>query len=290
MHLFEKTQIVAKSYAKINLSLKIVGKNQEGYHLLEMVNLPLELHDVIEINRDDHANSTHTICDDVALNNHRHNLCTKAVEVMREKYKFKENFLISIHKEIPFAAGLGGGSSNAAAVIKSLATLLKINATKEDLISIGLDIGADVPFFLDNKPAKVTGIGEIVEPIQVKKQYFCLVVKPEEGLSTKAVYEICDNFGHADIDTESVIRALKEGDDDLLAKSIGNDLYSPAAKLLPEVKTIVDSLKGFGLTISGMSGSGSACFALSTDMKLLKAAYKHFEKDGYIVKLAKVII
>lgn len=290
MHLFEKTQIVAKSYAKINLSLKVVGKNQEGYHLLEMVNLPLELHDVIEINRDDHASSTHTICDDVALNNHRHNLCTKAVEAMREKYKFKENFLISIHKEIPFAAGLGGGSSNAAAVIKSLATLLKINATKEDLVSIGLDIGADVPFFLDNKPAKVTGIGEIVEPIQVKKQYFCLVVKPEEGLSTKAVYEICDNFGHADIDTESVIRALKEGDDDLLAKSIGNDLYSPAAKLLPEVKTIVDSLKGYGLTISGMSGSGSACFALSTDMKLLKAAYKHFEKDGYIVKLAKVII
>ena len=290
MRPFEKNDIVVKSHAKINLSLRVIGKNEEGYHELEMVNLPLELHDVIEVEKDNDSISTYTICDDVALANHRHNLCTKAVEALRNKYHFKDNFLISIHKEIPFAAGLGGGSSNAAAVIKTIAELSKLKAKEEDLVDVGLSIGADVPFFLTNKPAKVTGIGQINEPITVKKQYFCLIVKPEEGLSTKAVYDICDNFERENIDTDSVIKALRTGDDELLAASIGNDLFKPASSILPKVGEIVKKLKDRGFPISGMSGGGSACFALSMDLKKLKVALKTFDKEGYVTRLTKVII
>ena len=168
---------------------------------------------------------------------------------MRQEYGFKDNFNIAIHKEIPFAAGLGGGSSNAAAVMMALVSLLHIKADPAKLNQIGLSIGADVPFFLLNKPAYVTGIGEKLQLIPVKKSYNCLIVKPQKGLSTTDVFAVADNFERTAIETQGVLQALASGDNALLAKSIGNDLYAPAKSLLPEVGKIVDSLKNDGISI-----------------------------------------
>lgn len=273
-----------KSYAKINLSLRVLSVREDGYHNLEMVNLPLGLHDAIEIDRDPYSSDTFITCDDIGLNNTRHNLCSKAVDAMRAEFHFKENFNIRIHKEIPFAAGLGGGSSNAAAVIKGLVELLKIKTDEETLIRIGTSIGADVPFFFLNEPALVTGIGENISPISVKKNYACLIVKPVKGLSTTSVFAIADKFPRLSIDTGSVIDGLANDDQALIAKSIGNDLYAPSASLLDDVRSIVESLKKDGFAISGMSGSGSACFALSRDIKKIKEAAKNYIAKGYIVK------
>lgn len=282
--------LILKSYAKINVSLRVLGKRDDAYHLLEMVNLPLELHDVIEIAKYPHSSDTFITCDDIGLQNARHNLCAKAVDAMRKEFGFSDNFNITIHKEIPFAAGLGGGSSNAATVILAINRLLDLKAPLERLSKVGESIGADVPFFLLCKPAKVTGIGEKLQPLTVKKAYPCLVVKPKKGLSTTDVFSVADRFERTSIDTDNVVSALQTGNDSLLAKSIGNDLFAPAVSLLPEVKELVGSLQNDGFSIVGMSGSGSACFVLSDDLKLLKEKAHKYEQKGYIVCLTKTII
>ena len=281
--LFAPSSLVIRSYAKINVSLHILGKQDDGYHQLEMVFLPLELHDVIELCKTPNSPDSFITCDDIGLRNNRHNLCMKALNAMRDEFHFKDQFNIAIHKEIPYAAGLGGGSSNAAAIIQGVNRILRLNASSETLQKIALSIGADVPFFFYNEPAIVSGIGEKISPFPLKEQYVCLLVKPKLGLSTKAVYGEADSFEfkHELDETNNVKKALENGDFDLLSKSMQNDLYEPAKKLLPEVEHIVNELKSFGLSASMMTGSGSACFALSKNMKAIKDASHKLENEGY---------
>ena len=287
--LFRKHSLAKKSFAKINLSLKIVGNREDGYHLLEMVNLPLTLHDVIEISILDGATDTYVTADDPALNGMKSNLCHLAVEEMRNVFHFKENFLIQIHKEIPFAAGLGGGSSNAAVVIESVNELLNLKATHEQLLEIALKIGADVPFFFLNKPAVLAGIGENMKEIHVKEKYHCLLVKPTQGVSTATCYKVCGKFEHLPINTEEILKGLEEGNDSLIQKNMGNDLEAPATSILPEIAIVLKELTALGFTLVGMSGSGSCCFALTTDLKKAKEAYKRLEDSDYTVRLCDVI-
>ena len=279
-----------KSFAKINVSLRNLGvRPEDGYHELEMVNLPIDLHDVITIDPLPFEGDTYITCNDLRLLGLKGNLCTKALEAMRERYGFKENFRISIHKNIPFAAGLGGGSSNAACVMLALDQMLKLHATKEDLGEIGLRLGADVPFFLNPKPCLVTGIGEKASPIPVKGVIYCLVVKPAEGLSTKDVYAICDSLPKEEIDTKGVLEGLENQDLNQVARCRGNDLYAPAKSLLPKIEDIVSALKTEGFSVAAMSGSGSACFGLTLDHRLALKAERKFIKAGYIVRLSKVL-
>ncbi len=289
--LFTKHSTAKKSYAKINLSLKLVGNREDGYHLLEMVNLPLSLHDVIEVSILEDANDTYITADDPALNGMKSNLCHQAVEEMRNVFHFKENFLIQIHKEIPFAAGLGGGSSNAAVVIEAVNELLKLHATNEQLAEIGLKIGADVPFFFLNKPAKLTGIGEVMKEISVKDKYYCILMKPQKGISTAASYKICDTFAKCNINTDKVIEGLASGDETLIKENMGNDLTAPSSSLLPEINAVIEKLKSFGFDLVGMSGSGSCCFALTKDAKKAKMAYHQLQakESNYLIRICDVI-
>ena len=208
---------------------------------------------------------------------------------MRNVFHFKENFLIQIHKEIPFAAGLGGGSSNAAVVIESVNELLNLKATHEQLLKIALKIGADVPFFFLNKPAVLTGIGENMKEIHVKEKYHCLLVKPTQGVSTATCYKVCGKFEHLPINTEEILKGLEEGNDSLIQKNMGNDLEAPATSILPEIAIVLKELTALGFTLVGMSGSGSCCFALTTDLKKAKETYKRLEDSDYTVRLCDVI-
>lgn len=213
----------------------------------------------------------------------------KAFKLMQQTYGFKETFNIRIHKNIPFAAGLGGGSSNAAIVMMAIRDILKLPATNEELAALSVKLGADVPYFFTLKPALVEGIGEIVKEIPVKKNYYALVVKPVDGCSTKEIYESSDSFDKFNINVEGVIEGLAKGDDDLIAASMGNDLYPAAAKQVPEIDVILNELRKEGLKIVAMSGSGSSCFALSDNFWKLKLISLKMEKKNYIVRLAKVI-
>lgn len=291
MMLFAPSSLVLRSYAKINVSLHVLNKQDDGYHQLEMVFLPLELHDVIELNRTNDSCDSFITCDDIGLANNRHNLCMKALNAMRDAFHFKDQFNIAIHKEIPYAAGLGGGSSNAAAVIQGLNKMLRLHADDDTLRKIALSIGADVPFFFINKPSIVRGIGEQIEPFPMKEKYFCLLIKPKEGLSTKAVYEAADSFSfhHIEEQTLTVMDALQKGDIGLLSSAMRNDLFEPAKTILPVVGTIVEELKAMGLSASSMTGSGSACFSLSKDLRLLKEAAHKFDNKGYTTIITKTL-
>ena len=283
------SHFVVKCPAKINLALKINGKREDGYHLLSMVNLPLELHDVIDVEEVPFGMNTHVVCDDMHLLGLRFNLCFRAVEALREKCGFGNNFMIHIHKEIPSAAGLGGGSSDAAGILLSLNNYLKLGLSRDDLCELALPLGSDIPFFIIGKPALAEGIGGKIIPITPKKKYFCLLIKPEKGLSTKDVYAKFEQDKALKIDIPNVIKGVESGDDDLIVSSFGNDLYIPSSAMLPEVKDIVDELRK-EFPLSAMSGSGSCCFALSTDLKKIKAAEKVWIKKGYDPILTSTLI
>lgn len=281
--------MIIKSPAKINLSLKVKDKRPDGYHELEMVEIPLELHDVLEFEALPHSPDPYITCDDVGIISIKNNLCKKALDAMRAHFKFTENFAINVHKDIPFAAGLGGGSSNAAAVMLGIKALLKLKTTPEEMNQIGLSLGADVPFFLQTHPCLVGGIGEVLTPIKIAKAYECLIVKPLAGLSTTQVFAIADSCQRRAIDTGKVVEALATGDDVLLAKSLGNDLMAPAERLLPDVGEVYDLLRKEGFSIVSMSGSGSSLFALSMDGRKCREAARKFYRLGYTVRLTKIV-
>lgn len=281
--------MIVKAYAKINVYLDVISKREDGYHNLEMVMLPLELHDTIEIESLIGLKDSYVTCDHVELQETKYNLINTTVCKLRDLYHFKQNFNIKVHKEIPISAGLGGGSSNAAAALKAFNHLLKLKIDEEKMNEIAKTIGADVPFCLYNKPALVKGIGEEITPINLKTQYNVLIIKPERGLSTKHVFEKADSIELDHGDVNKVVDALKKGDDDLLAESMFNSLEKASLQMVPEIQDVKDMLKKDGLKMVMMSGSGSAVYALSRDFNKMKTLYKKYEKAGFEVYLTKTL-
>ena len=277
-----------RSYAKINLCLNITGKREDGFHELDMIMLPISLHDSLIVSKLNKSTDNFVTVDDFSIGTFTYNLATFAIDKLENIYHFNDKFRILIHKVIPIQAGLGGGSSNAACAMKAVNTLLNLGASDEQLMEIGKTLGADIPFFVKCQPSRCRGIGEQIETIEVKNNYYVLLVKPEAGCSTRDVYQAADSMDLVICDVDKVVKALREGDDDLLAKSIANSLQAPAISLVPSIQTIIDELKAEGLKIVQMTGSGSAVFALSTDKKLLKKVFKKFD-NKYQVEMAKVL-
>lgn len=279
-----------KSYAKINLGLNVLGKDEAGYHLLDMIMLPIELHDSILINQLIKAQDNFVTIDDFSQGLIRSNLATFAIENMAESFKFNNKFRVFIHKNIPMNAGLGGGSSNAASTMLGVQKLLKINqeGANEELFNIATRLGCDVPFFLYNKPMRCQGRGEKLTPIEIKNNYYVLLVKPDGGCHTSEIYKKYDELPGENCDIDKIILALKEGDDATIAKEVKNSLERASISMLPEIQDIKSELYNLGFDIVLMSGSGSTCFAMSTDKNLVKTAAKTFE-NRYLVEITKVL-
>ena len=277
--------MIIKAHAKINIALDVLDKREDNYHNLDMVMIPLDLHDSIDISVLPSIYDTYITCDDVSLETGQYNLCTIALNAMRQKYKFKNQFRIHIHKSIPMSAGLGGGSSDAAAVIHGVCSLLKIKPDANEIIELCRSIGSDVPFCYLGVPAHVSGVGDIVEPISVAKNYYVLIVKPAEGLSTKAVYEHYDDLEKDHVNVDGVISALASGNNESLASTMGNALEKPAFSLCPQVEKIKEDLKNEGFDLVLMSGSGSSVFVLSENYRKMTRAETKFTKKGYTVIL-----
>ena len=277
-----------RSFAKINISLNITKKRDDGFHELDSVMLPISLHDSLIVSKLNNANDNFVTVDDFSIGTFSYNLATFSIEKLQSIYHFNDKFRILIHKVIPIQAGLGGGSSNAAFTMKAVNSMLKLGASEQELIDIAKTLGCDIPFFIKCKPARVQGIGEVLTPISIKNNYYVLLVKPEAGCSTKEVYSISDTMDLKVCNIENVIQALENGDDELLANNISNALQEPAIKVVPAIQMIIDELHGFGLKMVQVTGSGSAVFALSTDKKLLNKMLKKLE-GRYEVELARVM-
>lgn len=276
-----------KAYAKINVFLDVVGKRKDGYHDLNMIMLPLELHDTIEVEYLPYASTTHVITDRVYKEETKSDLINETLDLVRKTFNAKEHYNITVHKEIPIFAGLGGGSSNAAATLRAFTKYGKIKMTPEEEMAFGLNLGADIPFCLKGVPAHVQGIGDKVEPIEVKKQFYVLIIKPKQGLSTKEVFKECDKMKLPHGDVNKVIEALKEGNEALLASSMMNSLETTSMKMCPEIKAIKEMFLRDGFKCVLMTGSGSCVYALTTSRALATAKYHKYENENYEVILTK---
>lgn len=282
--------LIVRSYAKINICLNVTGKRPDGYHTLDMVMLPLQMHDTLIVSELKKAVDNFVTIDDFSCGCIDYNIATIALNELASIKGYDNKFRISIHKTIPMQAGLGGGSSNAAAALMAVNQYLKLGCSQQELANLSAKLGADVPFFIYNKPMRCSGVGDIMEPVEVKNNYWALIVKPSAGCSTRVVYEKCDSMTLKTCDVDKVIEALASGDDEELADSIENSLQTPAICLVPEIENIIELLKSKGLKIVQMSGSGSAVFALSTDKKLITSIANELEEqDKYFVELTKVI-
>ena len=277
-----------RSFAKINISLNITKKRSDGFHEIDSVMLPISLHDSLVISKLKNTTDNFVTVDDFSIGSFSYNLATFSIEKLQSIYHFNDKFRVLIHKVIPIQAGLGGGSSNAACTMKAVNSMLKLGATDEELIELSKSLGCDIPFFIKCKPARVQGVGEVLTPINIKNNYYVLIVKPELGCSTKEIYALSDTMELKTCNLDNIVKALEEGDDELLVANMYNALQEPAIKTVPQIQTIIDELKENGLKMVQVTGSGSAVFALSTDKTLLKRVLKKLEHK-YEIELAKVL-
>ena len=180
-----------KAYGKVNLSLDIVGKREDGYHFLEMIMQTIDLYDVVNVVKI--PSGIEIRCNKNYVPTDRRNIAYRAAELFLETFKIKSGVRIEIEKNIPVAAGLAGGSTDGAAVIKAMNDLFKTNASKEKLSEIGVVIGADIPFCIYGGTALIKGIGEDITPLKSFENHILVLVKPNFGVSTKEVYGAIDS-------------------------------------------------------------------------------------------------
>ena len=255
--------ITLKSRAKINLSIDVLGKRQDGYHLVEMIMQTIDLYDLIEINEKDNDQITiKSTSDEIPLD--CNNLVYKAANLIKKTFNINKGVEIHIKKNIPVAAGMAGGSSNAAAVLIGLNKLWNLNLSNQQLEKIGLKLGADVPFCINGGAVLASGIGEELTPIKgLTKDVCILVCKPDLFVSTKEVYECIDS---KDIDkrpnNKFLIECLKNEETRQLAENMFNVLEGVTMDKHPVIQQIKDIMTNNRALGAMMSGSGPTVFGL----------------------------
>lgn len=240
--------------AKINLNLKIFPEKKDNFHKLSTVMIPIDIFDELEINESVEDLVTFS---DESLNGIESTI-HKALKLLRKNNpQFDKNFYINVDKKIPYNSGLGGGSSNAGAVIRYLCDSYQLNLPSN--IDIVKEVGSDVPFFVHGVASKVEGIGEIVNPLDVDKDLSLLVVVPKVGLSTKDVFNAYDTL--SPVTKEVYIWNEVE---------IFNDLWPASVNVYPEINSIKDSLEEKYQKRFFMSGSGSSFFSIIDQIQEIK--------------------
>lgn len=252
-----------KANAKINISLSILGKREDGYHLIDTVMHSVGLYDEISLKKSEKIS---VICEglDVA---EQENIAYRAAKLFFETFGISGGAEIVIQKHIPAAAGLGGGSADAAAVLLGLNKLYSVNAANVELRKVALKLGADVPFFIEGGCQRCEGIGELLTPVKPLSRGYVLLAKAEEKPSTAEMYRILDSKKTVFCDTNAVINAIKSND--LYGLS---DCMSNSFEQIWEQSVAKDKLLKFEPLKVSLSGSGPTWFALFEDKdKALKA-------------------
>lgn len=250
--------------AKLNLYLEVLGKRADEYHQIETLMLAIDLCDELSI-ADDQSGSLLLTCDQRELSTGPDNLVLKAARLLKDRTGSTRGAKILLRKRIPWGAGLGGGSSDAAATLAGLNELWELGLSTEQLMSYGSELGSDVPFFFQAPAALCTGRGEEVTPIAVKQAFHFVLVTPPTGLSTAEVYrELGPSRGDSDTNHKlaAAIDALKKGDIETLASCLHNRLQETAMRLCPAIAELHRRLQASDALACLMSGSGSSLFAL----------------------------
>lgn len=275
-----------KAYAKINLSLDVIGKRQDGYHLLKMIMQQIDLYDSINIEKCDKGITIN--CNKSYIPSDNRNLAYKAAELFLNTYKIDSGVTINIEKNIPVAAGLAGGSTDAAAVLKAMREIFDIKVNDEELMKLGLKIGADVPYCIKGGTALCEGIGEIITPLKSFGNNILVVIKPKFGISTKVIYnslDITKIFKH--VNTESLIRNIDNQNLTEVCKHLKNVLENVTIKKYYSIKNIKNDMIEHGAIGSLMSGSGPTVYGFFDDMLKAQQCYDFFKgkyRDVFITR------
>jgi len=278
--------MLVKAYGKINISLDVVGKREDGYHLLKMIMQNVDLYDSLSFQK---CNKGINIsCNKPYIPTDEKNLVYKAAKLFMDTYNISEGINIYLKKNIPVAAGMAGGSADAAAVFKALREVFGIEVDDSELMDLGVKIGADVPYCIMGGTALCEGIGDIITPLAPFKNQILVLVKPNFGVSTKEVYKNLDTskiFKHPD--TDALIKAMKEEKLEDVCSGMKNLLENVTLRKYPVLKRIKEDMIRMGAMGAMMSGSGPTIFAFFDDMLKAQRCYDKFKiqyKEVYITR------
>lgn len=273
-----------KAYAKINLGLDVVRRLENGYHQVRMVMQTVDICDILTCEKTGAGICITTDSPDLPTD--ESNLIHKAVRLMRERYDIKEGVRVHLEKRIPIAAGMAGGSADAAAALKGMSQLFGLGCSLEELQEIGVHIGADVPYCLMGGTALAEGIGEKLTALPAADRCFLLIAKPDISVSTKYVYEHLDETGvsqHPDID--GMAASIRKGSRHGWVKYMGNVLESVTVSAYPVIDLLKKRMRELGAENSLMSGSGPTVYGVFEQEKAVQEAYSRMKEDGLAKQL-----
>ena len=290
----EMNRLILRTPAKLNLLLDITGKRPDGYHEVRMIMQTIAIHDELLFEKTDGSGVAFRVEDRYsALHGEKspipaddRNLVLRAVRLLSDTPERFSGLSVTLTKHIPSQAGMGGGSSDAAAALIGLNQLYDLGFTEDQLAEKALMLGADVPFFLKGGTCLAEGVGEKLTKLPALHLPYILIVKPQAGLSTKLVYETYDNCPPAyHPDTEGFLRAISQNDThsdtflSTICETMGNVMEEAAFSIAPEVREVRDLLREQGAEAALMTGSGSAVFGIFMEKETAFSARKTIARE-----------
>lgn len=283
------TEVLEKAPAKINLTLDVLHKREDGYHELEMVMTSVDLADYVilkSLKEDKVIIQSNNGFLPLDQRNHAY----KAAMLIKERFNIQLGVEMMIKKNIPIAAGLGGGSSDAAATLRGLNKLWSLGLSLDELAVLGAEVGSDVPYCIYGGTAFATGRGEKIEQLNAVPQCWVVLVKPKKGISTGTVFNALsyDTLEHPD--THSMITAIREQNYTSMINLVGNSLEETSIIRQPSIEKVKEKMISFGADAALMSGSGPTIFALCRKYSRAQRVYnglKGFCNEVYLVRTLK---
>ena len=269
-----------KARAKINLGLDVLGKREDGYHEVRMVMQTIGIYDRLILTKipEEEIRITSNLA---FLPVNENNLIYKAIKLLKDEYHFPGGVSVDLNKFIPVAAGMAGGSTDAASTMFGVNRLFGLNLSMGKMMELGVRLGADVPYCVMRGTALAEGIGENLTRITPVPHMWILIAKPQINVSTRLVYEQLDMGGiqkHPDID--GIIRAIEAQDVVRIAQSMGNVLENVTVPLYPVIETIKQDMLSHGAINAMMSGSGPTVFGIFPDEQTTLACQAFLKKKG----------
>ncbi len=276
-------KVMKRAYAKINTVLDIKGRYPNGYHILDMIMLSINVYDTITLTKTKRR-GIELFSQKSMLPLNSSNLVYKAIDVIRKRYGIETGVRAEIKKVIPMSAGLAGGSSDCAAALRGMKELFDIDISEEELYETGKTLGADVPFCLYGAPARAEGIGDILTPIADLPPCGIVLAKPRISMPTASAFREFDSLKEPQHpNAEKMIKFMEDGDIDGVCSQLGNVLESVTIKKHPIVGELKDEMQRLGALGSLMSGSGSAVFGIFRDDETAEKACLYI-RDNYDVE------
>lgn len=273
-------QITKKAYAKINLGLDVLRRREDGYHEVKMIMQTVDIYDTLLFEKKAEPGIVLKV-DKEELSAGADNLICRAAKLLLQTAGVEQGVEISLQKRIPIAAGMAGGSADAAETLLGLNELFGLGFTLERLQALGVTLGADIPYCLMGGTALAEGIGEILTALPSPPQCVLVIAKPDIDVSTKFVYGNLRAEAlpyHPDID--GMIDAIKAGSLEGITKRLGNVLETVTVEAYPIIDTIKERMKNRGAENALMSGSGPTVFGIFTEEKTALEAAKQIREQG----------